>query len=28
LPKAEPSDEAETAPVVHLQIRKRSGHDD
>ncbi len=28
LPKAEPSDEAETAPVVHLQIRKRRSHDD
>ncbi len=28
LPKAEPSDEAETAPVVHLQIRKRRSSDD
>ena len=28
LPKAEPSEEAETAPVVHLQIRKRRSHDD
>ena len=28
LPKAEPSDGAETAPVVHLQIRKRRSHDD
>ena len=28
LAKAEPSDEAETAPVVRLQIRKRRNHDD
>ncbi len=28
LPPATPSDEAETAPIVHLQIRKRSSSDD
>ncbi len=28
LAKAEPSDEAETLPVTHLQIRKRRNHDD
>jgi Mu transposase, C-terminal len=28
LPPAIPEDEAETAPVVHLQIRKRRSHDD
>lgn len=28
LPPALPSDEAETAPIVHLQIRKRRSSDD
>jgi hypothetical protein len=28
LPPATPSDEAETAPIVHLQIRKRRSSDD
>src|SRR5260370_24059548 len=28
LPPAIPEDEAETSPVVHLQIRKRRSHDD